>query len=173
MNIRHLFVGLALSLLVSLMAACTESCDPNTNAEVGEEFFTVTYQDSDGNNLLDSYNPDQIVVFWDSTGGEDPTPDFQLISPGYEDGKFGPFLFTQRYTDAATNNVNLPVLFGQTTAYDYYIRKGNNDVDTFRVEFLLGVDECNYFWEQINYFLNGDPLVAFSGARQAEIVITE
>lgn len=173
MNIRPFAVLLGLGFCLALLGACTETCDPDANAEVGEEFFTVTYQDDAGNNLLDSFNPDQIVVFWDSTGGEDPTPDFQLINPGYADGKFGPFPFTLGFTDAATNNVNLPVLFGQNQAYDYYIRTGNNNVDTFRVEFLLGVNECNYFWESISYFLNGDPLPAFSNVRQAEIIVTE
>lgn len=171
MNNQSLSFSILLFLVLGLMSACQETCDPNVNAEVGEEFFTVTYQDASGNNLLDSFNPDQIVVFWDSTGGEDPTPDFQLISPGYADGKFGPFFFTEGFTDAATNNVNLPVLFGQNQAYDYYIRTGNNSVDTFRVEFLLGVDECNYFWESINYFLNGDP-ISVGDPRQADIVVT-
>ncbi|MEO1449541.1 MAG: hypothetical protein AAFV07_08410, partial [Bacteroidota bacterium] len=91
MNIQPLSLGLALVIAVSLLGACRETCDPAANAEVGEEFFSVTYQDAAGNNLLDTYNPDQIVVFWDSTGGEDATPDFKLISPGYADGKFGPF----------------------------------------------------------------------------------
>jgi hypothetical protein len=106
-----------------LTTACIKPCDPANNALVGDEFFTVTYLDNSGTNYLDIYNLDRVVVFLDTTGGSDATPRFELINPGYEDGKFGPFAFTDKFSILQTNDINLPLLFGQPFKYDYYIKK--------------------------------------------------
>ncbi|MEM7372178.1 MAG: hypothetical protein AAF587_26405 [Bacteroidota bacterium] len=153
--------------------SCIKPCNPSNNAEVGDEFFTVTYQNPSGTNYLEIYNPSGIVVFLDSTGGESASPKFELISPGFADGKFGPFFFTEKFVDLASNEINLPLLFQRPLRFDYYIKKDTYGQDTLSVEFLLNVDECNYDWSYINYFLNGAPLPQYDGQTSADIVIVE
>ncbi len=170
------FRGVPLLILVALifMTACTETCPSNLPDPVGGEFFTVTYLDSAGTNYLTSiYDKNGIVVYLDTTGGEDPTPDYELINPGYSGEKFGPFEFTDRYISATNEVFNDILLFGRQYNFDYYIRKDTYGVDTFRVSFLLDVDECSSFWKSIRYFRNGEPLLAYDDQRNADIVITE
>lgn len=175
-NMNTCFYRLAVPfmLLLSLsLHSCINPCNPNNNADVGDEFFTVTYQDGSGTNYLDIYNPSGIVVFLDSTGGESSSPKFELITPGYADGKFGPFFFTEKFVDIASNEINLPLLFERPLRFDYYIKKDTYGQDTISVEFLLEVDECNYNWAYINYFQNGNPLPLYDGQTGANIVIVE
>ncbi|MEZ4828199.1 MAG: hypothetical protein R3C61_18220 [Bacteroidia bacterium] len=153
---------------------CTSSCDGVSSEAVGGEFFTVEYKTPAGENYLNSiYNLSGVVVFLDTTGGEDPVPQYELINPGYADGKFGPFYFTERYVNAASEEINNILLFGQTFRFDYYIKKDTYGQDTLSVEFLLGVDECSHSWQSISYFRNGDPLPEYHNQRNAAIVIVE
>jgi hypothetical protein len=169
--------GIQLVLLGMMMLAlpsCYFECDSQAQAPVGGEFFTVTYLDATGGNYLTSvYQPSGIVVYLDTTGGEDPSPEYELINPGYADGKFGPFPFTERYIDPTNEVYNDVLLFGRQYNFDYYIRKDTYGVDTIRVSFLLDVDECGSFWRSIRYSRNGDPLPAYDNVRQADIIIVE
>lgn len=159
---------------LSIFLGCKEPCDDSQNAQVGDEYFTVEYLDADGNNYLNTvYNPAGIVVYLDTTGGEDPNPRYELISPGYENGKFGPFNFTERYINPTNDQFNDLLLVGNRFIYDYYIKKDTYGQDTLRVTFLLSADECNYFWREITYSLNGTVLPSYQDQQQAEIVITE
>lgn len=159
--------------LISLQS-CFDQCDSTQLPEVGGEFFTVTYLDSTGVNYLESiYDPNGIVVYLDSTGGEDPSPEYELLIPGYADNKFGPFLYTERFIDSRNEVFNDVLLFRTQYDFDYYIRKDTYGVDTFRVSFLLGVDECGSFWESISYSRNGVPMPEYDDQRMAEIVIIE
>ena len=169
---RLIVVSLVLTSLS--LASCVKPCDPALNAEVGQEFFTVTYTNNDGtiNYLNDVYNPAGVVVFLDTAGGANPNPKYELISPGFADGKFGPFYFTEKFLDLASNEINLPLLFERPMKFDYYFKKDTYGQDTLSVSFLLEVDECNHKWRYITYSLNGDPL-PYDGQRQAEILIRE
>lgn len=158
---------------LAFMLSCTPPCDESLNPQLGQEFFTVTYQDPAGTNYLDIYNPAGIVVFLDSAGGANPNPQFERISPGYANGKFGPFTFTEKFWDAAQDDINLPLLLGRPFAYDYYIRKDSYGVDTFRVEFLLDANNCNNFWRSIRYYRNGDPLPQYNNQKQVDMVFVE
>lgn len=161
-------------MVILMLPSCYNNCDSIGAADVGEEFFTVTYLDTLGVNYLTSvYDPSGIVVYLDTTGGEDPRPDFELINPGYADGKFGPFAFTERYINPANDIYNDILLFGKSYSFDYYIRKDTYGVDTFTVTFLLDVDECGSFWRSIRYFKNGEALPAYNDQRMADIVIIE
>lgn len=163
---------LALTLFV-WMSACNAPCDPALNAVVGEEFFTVEYLDNSGTNYLDIYNPDGVVVFLDTTGGASASPRFELISPGYENGTFGPFQFTDKFTVQQTNEINLPLLFGKPFTYDYFIKKDTYGQDTITVSFLLEADECNYDWTYIRYSRNGESLPQYDNQTQVNMVFTE
>ncbi|MEM7657515.1 MAG: hypothetical protein AAF399_15380 [Bacteroidota bacterium] len=160
-------------VLFWVTAACNKPCDPNLNAVVGEEFFTVEYQDATGTNYLDIYNPDGVVVFLDTTGGTSATPRFELITPGFENGKFGPFEFTEKFTVQQTNEINLPLLFGKPFQYDYFIKKDTYGQDTITVSFLLEADECNYNWTYIRYAKNGEPLPQYENQTQVNMVFVE
>ena len=151
---------LGLVLVTSIFFTnCVNDCKNPKNGDTGGEFFTVEYKNTDGVNYINEiYNQSGIVVFLDTTGGSDKVPDYELITPGFEDGKFGPFYFTERYTDAATEQINNILLFNQTFKFDYYFKKDIYGQDTLSVEFLLGVDECGYEWSSIDYYLNGVPL---------------
>lgn len=160
--------------VLALLPSCADTCPPVTTPEVGGEFFTVTYEDAAGVNYLTNvYDQSKIVVYLDTSGGEDPRPDYELILPGFENGKFGPFTFTERYIDPTNLSPTEEVLFGQPYAFDYYIRKDTFGVDTFRVDFLMDVDECGSFWRSIQYYRNGTLLPQYQNQRTAEIVIVE
>ncbi|GAB4411063.1 MAG: hypothetical protein OHK0039_15870 [Bacteroidia bacterium] len=157
-----------------LLAACAEPCDDSLNPRLGEEFFTVQYNNTGGANYLDgTYNPNGIVVFVDESGGTDPNPRYELLSPGYSNGKFGPFSFTENFYNAATDEVNVELLIGKTFRYDYYIKKDTYGVDTFTVAFLLDANTCNYYWRSIQYYRNGDLLPQYNNQRQVEMVFVE
>ena len=102
--------------------SCLNECKNIQVGDVGGESFTVEYLTPDGVNYINEvYNQSGIVVFLDTTGGTDRFPEYELITPGFEDGKFGPFLFTERYTDEATEQINNILLFNQIYKFDYYI----------------------------------------------------
>ena len=154
---------------------CDNSCKNAESEEIGGEFFTVEYRrTADGKNYINEiYNQSGLIVFLDTTGGESPSPEYELITPGFEDGKFGPFFFTERYVDAASEQINDILLFNKSYAFDYYIKKDTYGQDTLRVEFLVGVNECSFEWSSIDYFLNGVPLPQYENQTSAEIIITE
>ena len=157
-----------------MATACNDPCEGSQNDEVGGEFFTVEYRDATGaNNLTSKYNPNGIVVFLDTAGGENPNPKYELITPGYKDGKFGPFYFTERFLQATNGEVNSVLLFQNEYKFDYFIKKDTFGQDTFSVHFLVGVDECSYSWESIRYSINGDPLPQYDNQREVAIIITE
>ncbi|MDX2282787.1 MAG: hypothetical protein NW241_01435 [Bacteroidia bacterium] len=169
-----LLPGLMAGLLLLMSSCIPDDCEETVSPRVADAFFTVTYQRPDGTNYLTSiYNPDGIVVFLDSTGGARPNPRYELIRPGYADGSFGPFRFTADFVSPADNSVNLTQLFGRVFQYDYYLKKDTYGLDTLRVRFVLGVDECRYFWQSIQYFRNGDPLTAYENNPAAAIVVVE
>ncbi|MEL7531814.1 MAG: hypothetical protein AAFN10_10925, partial [Bacteroidota bacterium] len=86
---KYLLSTLILGLAI-MFSACEPECDPSKDEFVGDELFTVEYKTTDGQNYLNSiYNLSEVVVFLDTTGGTDPNPKYELIEPGYEDGKFG------------------------------------------------------------------------------------
>jgi hypothetical protein len=173
MNVKLFLATVTTALGLVYFSACTSTCEPDRNPDLGNEAFTVTYQNAAGTNYFSLYNPAGIVVFLDSTGGADPTPEYKRINPGYANGKFGPFEFTDSFLDLASNEINLPLLFGRTFTYDYYIKKDTYGVDTLSVSFLLGVNECNYYWEYIRYSRNGNPLPQYDNQANPDIVIVE
>ena len=167
-----LFCFAALSLF--LFNACEEGCETSSRELVGDEFFTIEYKTSDGKNYLNEiYNLANVLVYLDTTGGMDPTPEFELIEPGYAGGKVGPFGFTERYINQARNEVNDVLLYGQAFNFDYMIRKDTYGQDTLTVRFQLGVDFCNTFWQEISYHLNGVELTDYRNQQNPEIVIVE
>lgn len=173
MNMKYLLSTFVLGLAI-LFIACEPECDPSKDEFVGDESFTVEYKTTDGQNYLNSiYNLAEVVVFLDTAGGADPNPKYELIEPGYKDGKFGPFGFTERYLNQARNQVNSALLFGEPFRFDYYFKKDTYGVDTLTVEFTLGVTNCNTFWQTLNYYLNGELLPEYTNQQQAAIVITE
>lgn len=156
------------------MQGCVEACDPSLNDTVGDQFFSVEYKNAAGDNYLQSiYNLSNVVVFLDTTGGDDAVPEYELITPGFKDGRFGPFFYTGRYVVESTGQPNTVRLYGIPYKFDYYIKKDTYGQDTLSVEFVMEVDECNNFWKSIKYYHNGDLLPQFNDQEQAEIVIVE
>ncbi len=153
---------------------CEEECDPELSDTVGDEFFSITYQSSSGQNYLETtYDPSNIRVYLDPTGGEVEEPPLELFRPGYENGSFGPFFFTERFINITNGEVNPASLYGQRYKYDYYIKKDIANEDTISVDFFFTVDECNAYWASITYTLNGTVLTEYQNQQQAEIVIVE
>ncbi|MEM6801935.1 MAG: hypothetical protein AAF696_11065 [Bacteroidota bacterium] len=171
-RIYLLFILIFLSLLQ--FTACEDPCEGIESDEIGREFFTLEYRDPTGTNYLESiYNQNGIIVFLDTTGGQSSRPKYELITPGFADGKFGPFKFTERFIQQTNQAVNGAALFAKPLSFDYFIKKDTFGQDTLKVEFLVGVNECREFWEYIRYSLNGNPLTQYENQRQAEIVIIE
>lgn len=168
-----LSTALSLVLLI-VLNSCGPDCDPTKNGQVGGEFFSVTYETPGGENYLNSiYRKDKITVYVDKSGGEDDIPDYELILPGYKDGTFGPFDFTSDWNDPANGRLKVEEILQLPMAYDYYIRRDTFGVDTFRVEFRIGANTCNYFWDYIRYYRNGEELTNVSGNRFAELKYQE
>lgn len=162
------------TLCLILLTACEPECDPSLDERVGDEMFTVEYKTPGGKNFLNEvYDLSNVVVYLDTAGSTNPLPKFELIKPGYKDGKFGPFSFTERYINQARNEVNSVLLYGETLRFDYFFRKDTYGVDTLTVTFRLGASVCNTYWDQISYSLNGELLPAYENQQQPQIVITE
>mgnify|MGYP007106202662 CR=1 FL=1 len=170
-QLRFLFAGL---MGLALLQACVEECDVSLDDTVGGQFFSVEYRTPAGANYLQSiYNLSNVIVFLDTTGGKDPVPRYELISPGFKEGVFGPYFYTSRYVVAETGQPNTVRLYGIPYRFDYYIKKDSYGQDTISVEFLMEVDKCNHFWKSIKYYRNGDLLPEFTDQEQAAIVIVE
>ncbi|MEO0468289.1 MAG: hypothetical protein AAF206_01615 [Bacteroidota bacterium] len=172
--VRLLILCLLPTLLLTV-SACNESgCETVFQEFVGDEFFTVEYRDPDGNNYINSiYDLGNVVVFLDTAGGKDEVPQFERITPGYEDGKFGPFFYTERYVNQINNDLNQALLWENPFKFDYFFKKDSYGVDTLSVIFVLDVDQCRTSWGSIRYELNGNPLPEYDNQQQAEIVIVE
>lgn len=165
-------VILACSILI--FSGCDEECNPELSDAVGDEFFTITYQSPAGQNYLETtYDPSNIRVYLDPTGGAEREPDLELIRPGFENGSFGPFRFTEDFINIATGEVNPVQIYNRRYKYDYYIKKDVFGEDTISVDFFYEVDACNTFWGNITYSLNGEVLAEYQDVQQAEIVIVE
>ena len=106
------YILLILIAIVSIhFSSCEEACDATDSDEIGGEFFTVEYRNPAGTNYLESiYNQNGIIVFLDTTGGESPSPKYELITPGFKDGKFGPFNFTERYIQLLATWLSAPAV---------------------------------------------------------------
>jgi hypothetical protein len=162
-----------LSILLTLVA-CQDPCQGLTDDEIGGEYFTITYLDAAGRNLLEEvWRQPNVEVFIDSSGSRGQDPDFYRLRNAFANGKFGPFFYTEAYTDVGTREVNVDPFAGQEQRFDYYIKKDTFGVDTFTLRYVLEVDACRSFWSLIEYSYNGDLLGQYTGQRQAEIVITE
>lgn len=171
---KTLFNLTVIAFALLLCFGCTEICDPALNDEVGDEYFTVEYRTASGENYLESiYNKNNIVVYRDPTGGKSAAPNLELIQPGYENGKFGPFRYTEDFISPLNGEVNTIQLYGEPYKIDYFIKKDTYGQDTISLEFLMAVDECNHFWRYIRFAINGVPQTQFDLDQQAEIVITE
>ncbi len=168
--------GIATGVLGILLglAACQDPCKGLTDDEIGGEFFTITYLDANGRNLLEEvWRKPNVDVFIDSSGSMGQDPQFYRLRDVIQEGVIGPFRFTDAYTNVGTREVNVEALAEQEQRFDYYVKKDTFGVDTFTLRYLLQVDACRYYWSLIEYSYNGDPLPGYTGQRQAEIVITE
>jgi len=174
-NFRLGLLIIVMSISGMFFTGCEDECDPSLNEEVGDEFFTLEYRTPGGQNYLtDIFNPSEVFVYLDTTGGRIPEPPIELIRPAFKDGKFGPFRFTQRFINPALDQVNGIAFDGVVHTFDYHIYKGEDfGEDVLRVEFLLEVDQCNRKWKMIRYFFNERLLDEFNEVQQAEIVIVQ
>ena len=166
-------LGFFLGGILAFSWGCN-TCEEEIDDEVGGEFFTVEYRSQSGENYLNSiYNLENVLVYVDTTGGASEIPPLKLIRPGFKDGKFGPFFFTEAFVDPASFKINDPRLLGRRFRYDYYIKKDTYGTDVIRVDFLYQPNECARKWEVLDYYFNGELQANFSQQRQVELVITE
>lgn len=163
------------ALLFSITwTACNEPCVPEPDPQIGSLYFTVEYQKPDGTNYLKSiYNKANITVYVDYDGGERPNIQYNLLDPGYEGGKFGPFRYTDKFYDSANFKANTEALLGRTLRYDYYIEKDTYGTDKYTVAFLLALGDCNAYWASLKYYRNDVHMPEYDGQFNPEIVIVE
>ena len=174
-SITHLIFLFALGTIGLTFIGCGEDCVDLPDVVLGTQTFTVEYQTEDGRNYVqDFYNPANLQVTIDYTGGENVNGSFdERLRPGTNTtGQFGPFYFTERYIDSVTN---LPLLttFSRIISHDYFIKKDTFGTDKLTVKFWLSTDNCNTKWESIAYFLNDEELLDYNGQENADIVIVE
>ncbi|MEM6262852.1 MAG: hypothetical protein AAGI38_10120 [Bacteroidota bacterium] len=161
-------------LVTTLIFQSCDNCDEETQPAVGNQFFTVEYVTPDGTNYINSiYNLSEVTVFADFSGGTNPNIQLERIEGAIENGRFGPFNYTEDFIDPATGEPNFTLLLGNIVKYDYYIKKDTFGLDKWSVEFLLDVDECASFWRSIRYSRNDVPLIEYELNEQAAIRIVE
>ena len=163
LNIRHL--GFSLLWLIGISAGC-DSCPEKFEEVVGDEFFTLEF----GANS--SFNPGELLLYVDLSGGEDPTPTLELLEPSIEGGKIGPIFFTERFINPISTEINGIGLENTRHAYNYHIRRNNSsEEDILRVEFFLEAGSCATEWTYIRYFLNAQLLEDLTNQQQVNIVV--
>lgn len=170
-------IGISFLFLATFFWGCGKKCDPTKDVKVGEQYLTVQYLDNNGANYLDTWDPTLVKVFEDTTGGVNPT--FKEITPGYANGKFGPFYYAKNFVNAITGKPVLERMLSHTFKYNYHIKKGNGTEDIFRVEFQLSADECNTYWKVLNIYRKNltnnhfEIMDQFTGQDSAEVIIIE
>jgi len=167
----------AFGAALCLFSACKkDECADVENIRIGSgyQYFTVSYIDISGVNYLDNglFRPSEVVVYRNRYSVQEKKEELIRIDPGYADGKFGPFTFTDSYVDATTGRANEALLLGKTISYDYYIRKDTFGIDSFRVTFMLTRDVCKSSWNVLSYTRNGQKL-PFDLKEKAAIVVTQ
>ncbi len=163
LNIQHL--GFFLLMIMGISSGC-DSCPENFEEVVGDEFFTLEF----GANS--SFNPGELLLYVDLSGGEDPTPDLELLEPPLEGSKIGPISFTERFINPISTEINGIGLENTRHAYNYHIRRNNSsDEDILRVEFFLEAGSCETEWTYIRYFLNAQLLEDLTNRQQVNIVV--
>ncbi|MFN0201377.1 MAG: hypothetical protein ACKVTZ_07645 [Bacteroidia bacterium] len=177
---KQIWLFLAMMSLLAGIYGCAEKCDPANTVVIGEQYLSVKYEKLDGTNYLEVWNPLNVTVFVDSTGGKNPAAS-KYLAPNYTDKIFGKFYYTSSYIDPASKETKWNLLLGRTFTYDYHIKKDTVGEDIFRVKFTLKGDECNYIWKELRYYhaenvkINQTPkfteLTDFVGNEKAEIVI--
>lgn len=169
--------SVAATLLAMLWGinACQDPCAGRSDDDpLGGEYFTVTYVDGSGRNLLaEVWRAENVEVWIDSAGSQGQDPDYYRLRNSFANGTFGPFAYTRAFTNVATGEIDVDQLLSEERVFDYYIRKDTFGIDTFTLRYRLLADECRVYWETIEYRYNGQVLNSYSGQRQAEIVITE
>lgn len=170
MKLRSAFFLLLFGLTFTLFQGC-DTCTNTGTITIDEvsQNFSITYKTANGVNYMDSlYNLNNITVLLNTTGGKGQYKSL-TNQEDFGDGKFGPFPFSQ--TKPFGSN-EFPT-YGVPYDYVYVIQKDTFGVDTFQIKFLAQVDECHEFWQQIEYYKNGDPLASIWGNEIADIEIVE
>lgn len=164
MKIRKAFLFLAagVATLGALQSCnkCTESGDVTFDAT--KQYLQITYVDTAGRNYIDSiYNLSNVNVLINTNGGVGA---YQPIGEDFTDHKIGPFTYT---------TLPEPAAFGVPYDYYYIVDKDTFKTDTFRIQFLATVDECQEYWAQIKYWKNGTLIAECDGKEDCSISITE
>lgn len=158
--IAFLIVAPAFLFLMSGCNTCSTTGEITFSA-TGQN-FSISYVDTAGNNYLQNvYNLGNTQVLFNDNGGEGQ---FRPLSDDFGDGKFGPFTYTISPS---------PVAIGVRYDYWYILRKDTFKTDTFRIVFYPNADECQEFWREIKYFMNGTELGQFNNSETAELTIVE
>lgn len=170
----HLF-SLLLALLILASGCKDEVCDPTLDVRfsTASQFFTVKYLNNLGENYLNIWDKSGVVVYRNYYSNESKRTLAQYIDPGYANGVFGPFSYTDRLIDPATGRAKADELVGKTVSYNYFIRKDTYGTDTITVSMSLRYDGCNLVWNHLAYYLNGDELGQYAGNQKPEIVIQQ
>lgn len=114
------------------------------------------------------YNINNITILLNTSGGKGQYKSITNLED-FADGKFGPFA----YSATKPFGSNESPTYGVPYDYVYVIQKDTFGVDTFQVKFLANVDECHEFWQQIEYYKNGDIIASMKGSEIANIEIVE
>lgn len=128
------------AVAVFAASGCDKCKDTSVLAlEEGNQGFSITYVDSNGNNITSAISGKVFV----STEG--PQGQYVVVQQDNSDGTFGPFDFA---------NSPGPISKGVPYDYVYILDLDNMKNDTVRIKFVAAVDECHEFWQQVDYFVN-------------------
>ncbi len=156
-----------------ILSSCEDRCEGVVSERIGQEYFSVIYQDASGANSLEGrFNLNNVEVFIDSSGGEGE-PQFYRLQEDLADGVFGPFYYMDDYLDPATRKPYVSLFANRPIRFDYYFRKDTFGIDTLQLSYFVEADDCGNRWTYIYYALNGDTLSQYTGQKEAEIVIVE
>lgn len=154
MKKQFIFLPFFVVAFLMLHTACTPKCDTSLKVTLGKPYFTVQYINGNGVNLLkDAWNPANISVYVDTTGGKN-TAASKPITPGYKADKtaFGPFEYTDSYINPASQEPEWNKVLGREITYDYHIRKDTAGTDILRVKYTVMANECAHIWKAVDYY---------------------
>lgn len=172
----HLFSFLLIPVLLMLTAGCDkEECDPSLDVRLStaKQNFTIVYQTPLGQNYLDIWDNTGVVVFRNAKSNQSGIKQIEVINPGFTDGVFGPFTYTEDLVDPATGRAKAELLVGKTVSYDFYIRKDKYGVDTITVSLSLKYEGCNLVWNRLEYYRNGELQDQYTNDETAEMEFKE
>ena len=164
---KQLFVGFTIVAIVAGLSSCVKPCPEVADDNVKDVKFTIEYVDSfDGHNLLDTTNANIPIIdsasvkVYENTSGQ-PIAQNNLTAGLYKKGSnIGPVMYAAKFLNSE-GEFDFNRYFNKHQNHMYLIQRPSKDgltmeTDSIRVQFRYGGTDCNYVWQYIRFWVNGE-----------------